>query len=263
MQYVDIGANLCSSAFREDLAQILKQAQLLDVMHILVTASHVEESHQAIQLCQKYPEQLAATAGVHPHQASQTRENFIEQLRGYATCTEVKAIGEMGLDFNRNYSPAIDQEAVFEAQLALAAEVGKPVFLHERDATERFQSLIKPWIDQLQGGVLHCFTGTAKSLDAYLDMGLYIGVTGWICDPKRGHTLRELVRKIPDDRLLIETDAPYLPPKTMTPTSKRNEPAFLPEVAKVVAQQRGQSLEQIARLSYINAQNLFNWPKVP
>lgn len=257
VSYFDIGANLCSPSFKDDLEAVLVRAQNAGVGEVLVTASDLDETMAAIALSQKYPDLLAATAGVHPHQAVKVTANYIDQLKTFSGYREVKAMGEMGLDFNRNYSPRADQEAVFASQLELAAQTGKPVFLHERDAGRRFREIFTPWRDQLFGGVLHCFTGTQEDLRAYLDLDLYIGITGWICDPKRGQSLRELVRLIPDKRLLIETDAPYLSPKTLTSAPKRNEPCYLPEVARIVAECRGQEQAHIAALTLLNARTLF------
>lgn len=257
MPYTDIGANLCSPKFARDLPEVVARAQQAGVSRMLVTASDLEESAQVLQLCQQYPDLLFATAGVHPHRASQVDADFIQQLE---TCLEapcIRACGEMGLDYNKNYSAPADQEAVFAAQLELAANKALPVFLHERDANKRFLGIFRPWRDALVGGVLHCFTGTADSLCAYLDLDLYIGITGWICDIERGHLLRQIVRNIPDDRLLIETDAPYLTPQTIEHPPNRNEPALLPEVARVIAKCRAQSVEHVANISHRNAAQLF------
>src|SRR5262249_4358658 len=145
----------------------------------------------------------------------------------------VRAVGECGLDFNRDFSPRPVQERWFAAQLALAAALDKPVFLHERDAHARFVAILKeaPPVR----GVVHCFTGTRAELDVYLEMGLHIGITGWICDERRGAGLAALVRHVPLDRLLVETDAPFLVPRDLRPRPAHNEPAFLPHIAQTVA----------------------------
>ena len=151
------------------------------------------------------------------------------------------AIGECGLDFNRNFSAHEQQEYAFDAQLALAAELQMPVFLHCRDAHERFVAVLKPRIARLPGAVVHCFTGTADELAECPDMGLSVGITGWVCDERRGMTLRELLPQIPADRLLLETDAPLLPRDMRPrPTSRRNEPCFLPHIVQQVALWRGE-----------------------
>jgi TatD DNase family protein len=169
----------------------------------------------------------------------------------------VVAIGECGLDFNRNYSPHPDQEKWFIAQIELALEVGKPLFLHSRDAHPRFSEILKKY--KPQRAVAHCFTGEKEELHSYLDLGLYIGITGWICDERRGAHLLELVREIPRDKLLLETDAPYLTPRDLHPQPKarRNEPAFLPHIARAVAKAAGRSFEQISLETTNNARALF------
>lgn len=235
----------------------MARAQQAGVSRVLVTASDLEESARVLQLCQRHPGMLFATAGVHPHRASQVAADFIEQLEVCLGAPSIRACGEMGLDYNKNYSAPADQEAVFAAQLELAASKALPVFLHERDASKRFLEILKPWRDALAGGVLHCFTGTADSLRAYLDLDLYVGITGWICDIERGRRLRQIVRNIPDDRLLIETDAPYLTPQTIEHPPNRNEPALLPEVARIIAECRTQSVEHVANISHRNAAQLF------
>lgn len=255
--YTDIGANLCNPAFSEDCTQVIERAKQANINRILVTSSDLEETKKALLLCRQHPKFLFASAGIHPHQAQAAPVDFIEQLKPYLAQPEFKAIGEIGLDYNRNYSPQQDQEAIFEAQLELALAAQLPLFLHERDAGQRFREIFRPYHQDIAGGVLHCFSGGKADLHQYLDLGLYIGITGWICDPKRGLDLQKIVKHIPDDRLLIETDAPFLPPKTLNPVPQRNEPAWLPEVARTIARCRQQTLALIAKLSHNNAEKLF------
>lgn len=173
---------------------------------------------------------------------------------------EVVAVGECGLDFNRNFSTPAEQETAFSAQLAIAAELGMPVFLHCRDAHDRFFALLEPWLDHLPGAVLHCFTGSRDELQACLDHGMFIGITGWVCDERRGLELRELLPMIPADRLLLETDAPYLLPRDMRPkpASRRNEPAFVPHILARVAEWRGEEAQWLEGVTDSNARQLFN-----
>ena len=172
----------------------------------------------------------------------------------------VRAAGEMGLDFNRDFSPRPDQEAAFEAQLALAVDARRPVFLHERDAHERFQPILKAFRDDLVGAVVHCFTGSKVALFDYLDLDCHIGITGWVCDERRGKELADLVHNIPDNRLLLETDAPYLLPRDLPeppPKKRRNEPSLLPWVGQRIATLRGQAVETVAEMTSANAKALF------
>jgi TatD DNase family protein len=255
MHLVDIGANLTHASFRADLGAVLERAREHGVGQIIVTGTSVAESRHAVELAQA--QGLYATAGVHPHHARDCDDSTIPALREIAAQSRVVALGECGLDFNRNYSPHPDQERWFEAQLELARELGKPVFLHSRDAHPRFAQVLKA--NDVGAGVAHCFTGEAAELRAYLDLGLHVGITGWICDERRGAHLLELVKEIPEDRLLVETDAPYLTPRDLHPPPKarRNEPAFLPHVLRAVARARGEAPEALAEATTRNARRLF------
>ena len=255
MQLVDIGANLTHASFREDLDAVLDRARRAGVGTIIVTGTSIEESRRAAELAAAHG--LYATAGVHPHHARDCDAGTIPALRAIAALPQVVALGECGLDYNRNYSPHPDQEKWFVAQLELAAEVGKPLFLHSRDAHPRFAQILRH--HRVGKAVAHCFTGEAAELHAYLELGLYVGITGWICDERRGGHLVELVKKIPQDRLLLETDAPYLTPRDLHPQPKarRNEPAFLPHIARAVARARGEPAEALAEAAARNATRFF------
>jgi len=161
---------------------------------------------------------------------------------------QVVAVGECGLDYFRDLSPREAQRATFAAQLEMAVEAGKPVFLHQRDAHADFVAILREFEGQLCGGVAHCFTGDAAQLEDYLALGLSIGITGWVCDERRGAHLREVVPRIPAERLMVETDAPYLLPRDLEPMpkSRRNEPKYLVHVARAVAAIRQESYETLA-----------------
>ena len=253
MQLVDIGANLTHASFQADLDEVIARARRAGVAQIVVTGTTVEESRRAISLARLHG--LSATAGVHPHHARECGPDTISQLRTLAK--DAVAIGECGLDFNRNYSPHPDQEKWFVAQLELGLELGKPLFLHSRDAHPRFAEILRH--HKVTTAVAHCFTGEREELEAYLDLGLYVGITGWICDERRGRHLLELVLEIPRERLLLETDAPYLTPRDMKPQPKarRNEPAFLPHILRTVARALGRPAEEVAAETTRNAQTLF------
>ena len=252
MRLVDIGANLTHSSFREDLDAVLARARQAGVETVIVTGTTVEESRHASALG------LPFTAGVHPHHARDCNEKAIEHLRSLANNPHCVAIGECGLDFNRNYSPHPDQEKCFIAQLELGLALNKPLFLHSRDAHPRFSQILQSM--RVEKAVAHCFTGERDELRAYVDLGLYVGITGWICDERRGKHLLELVREIPRDRLLLETDSPYLTPRDLKPQPKarRNEPAFLPHILKTVAGALGRPAEEVAAETTRNATQLFS-----
>ena len=259
MTLADIGANLTHSSFGEDLDAVLSRAREAGVDTIVVTGTSVEESRRAVALAEAHPQMLHATAGAHPHHARECNEETIPALRALASHPRVVALGECGLDFNRNYSPHPDQERWFEAQLELAIEIGKPLFLHSRDAHPRFAEILHARRDRLPRAVAHCFTGARDELRAYLDLGLHIGITGWICDERRGAHLLELVREIPGDRLLVETDSPYLTPRDLRPQprARRNEPAFLPHIVRTVARALNRPAEEVGDQTARNAREFF------
>lgn len=254
---IDIGANLTHASFQPDLQDVVARAQGAGVTP-MVTGTSVQESRHAIDIAERFG--LHCTAGIHPHHAKDVTEAQIAELRQLARHPKVLAVGECGLDFNRNYSPHPSQEKWFVSQIEVAQEVGKPLFLHSRDAHPRFAEILKE--ANIAKAVAHCFTGEKEELHAYIGLGLYIGITGWICDERRGKHLLELVRDIPADRLLLETDAPYLTPRDMKPQPKarRNEPAFLPHILKTVANALGRPAAEVAEQTTRNARTLFGLP---
>jgi len=263
---VDIGVNLSHNQFRKDLPSVMLDAARAGVGDCILTGTSEQVSEEVLQLCRthsgKSPCRLFCTAGIHPHDARQFTSESLDHLATLAKNAEVVAIGETGLDFNRDYSPRPDQEKVFQAQLQLGAELQLPLFMHERDAHERQLAIIKDFRDFISDGVIHCFTGNRKALFNYLDLGLYIGITGWICDERRGLELRQLVASIPLDRLLLETDAPYLLPGNLPvkPKNRRNEPAFLPRVLEMVALHRPEQAVDIAQATTASAYRFFRLP---
>lgn len=258
MQLIDIGANLTHQSFAHDFASVITTAKSVNIDHIIVTGTDLESSHAALALAQA-DNYFSCTAGFHPHVASSCGAAELEQIAELAARTELVAIGETGLDFNRNYSPQDTQCTVFEQHLQLAVALQKPLFLHQRDAHSAFIELLARYRDRIPGGVVHCFTDTAAALHDYLDLDMYIGITGWICDERRGKDLQELVARIPADRLLLETDAPYLLPRTLAPkpASRRNEPGHLREILRVVASYCDRTEEQLAMETTANARRLF------
>lgn len=257
---IDIGANLCDRSFAQDLHTVLAAAAENGVSQIIVTGTSELGSHEAADLAEQHPG-LFSTAGVHPHDAKQYAvgpDDTPLTLKNIAAQPHVVAIGETGLDFNRDFSPRDLQEKAFASQIEIAKALALPLFLHERDAFERFAGIVSE--HDYTNGVVHCFTGSEAALKHYLDLGFYIGITGWICDERRGTELQRLVRYIPDDRLLIETDAPYLLPRTIRPRpkSRRNEPKYLPMVVDTLAACREQTPSEIAAMSAANAKRLFS-----
>lgn len=226
----DIGVNLTSSQFDRDRDDVVARGFSAGLNGMLITGTNLHESEAAQQLTQRY-ERCWSTAGVHPHDSSSWTAEVAGAIRQLAQQPHVVAVGECGLDFNRNFSTPQEQEIAFSAQLAIAAELNMPVFLHCRDAHERFITLLKPWLPKLPGAVLHCFTGTRQELEACLANGLYIGITGWVCDERRD-----------------------LSPK---PASRRNEPENLPHILARIAQWRGDDLPTLSVITDQNVKAVF------
>ena len=260
--YIDIGINLTNKQFAGEYDEVIDRAISAGVEQILLTGTSVRSSKEALALAKEYPETLFATAGIHPHDAKTMNTESIKILAVLLKEKKVVAVGECGLDFDRDFSPRPVQESCFHAQLSLAEEVQKPLFLHERAAFDRFIAILKEH-SSLTEGVVHCFTGHLKEAKTYLEMGYYIGFTGAITDVRRFAALEEVVRYVPLDRMLIETDAPFMMPKNV-PTrqlsyhqQRRNEPAFLPYVAQTIAQYKGVTLKAVADKTRENAETLF------
>ncbi len=267
MQLIDIGVNLTHPSFANQHEAVLERAIAAGVCQMLLTGTSLDGSEQALQLCEQLDPQgqrLFATAGVHPHDASSWTAESQRILQDLLKHSRARAVGECGLDFNRDFSPRPMQEKALEQQLALAVELQLPVFLHERDATERLLAILREFRDQLPAAVVHCFTGEQRSLFSYIDLDLYIGITGWVCDERRGSHLHPLLREIPSQRLMLESDAPFLLPRNLRPKPKsgKNEPAFLPHLLNEVALHRSESHEQLALNTCANARRFFALPSI-
>lgn len=248
MQLIDIGANLTHESFRRDLGAVLERARMAGVEKMIVTGASRVGSEHALELAREHPGVLCATAGVHPHHAGDYGSETDALLRALAREPEVLAIGETGLDYFRDLSPRPAQRAAFEKQLAIAMDLQMPLFLHQRDAHDDFLALLKAARERVPAVVVHCFTDDRRALFDYLDLDCHVGITGWICDERRGVHLRELVCEIPANRLMLETDAPYLLPRDIRPqpSDRRNEPMYLAHICEAVARERGEDADVTA-----------------
>ena len=261
---IDIGVNLTNKRFDKDRTELILRAKNSGVEQLLITGTSVVESRQALTLCrdyqQQFPNVLHATAGVHPHDADGVSHDYLAQLTQLANQPQIKAIGECGLDFNRNFSAPTQQLKVFKEQINLAAQLNMPLFLHQRDAFDSWFSELKPFIGQIPAMVAHCFTGSQLELEQCIEADMYIGITGWVCDERRGKALQDVVNLIPLNRLLIETDAPFLTPRTIKPKPKssRNEPSYLPYIVEKIASITALDPSDIACQTSINARQVFN-----
>jgi TatD DNase family protein len=265
MELVDIGANLTHESFNADRDAVLARARAAGVAQMVVTGASREHSPKALALALAHPGLLFATAGVHPHHAVEYTEECDREMRALLLHPEVVAVGETGLDYFRDFSPRPAQRRAFERQLDIAADTGKPLFLHQRDAHDDFVAIMRGFEGRIGAAVVHCFTGGRRELFECLDRDWHIGITGWLCDERRGAHLRELVPSIPANRLMVETDAPYLLPRTLSPMPKdrRNEPAFLPHIVEELARDRREDVAVTAAATTATARSFFRLPAAP
>lgn len=263
MQLIDIGANLGHESFRPDFHSMLARAREHGVVQMMVTGADAAGSRIASAIAAQYPGFLYATAGVHPHWAVDYDDATDALLRELADQPIVKAVGETGLDYHRNISPPSAQVAAFNRQLQIAVDNGKPLFLHQRDAHDDFIISLDRVRSKVGPVVVHCFTGNREELIDYLDRDCHVGITGWICDERRGHHLKDIVGLIPENRLMIETDSPYLMPRDLVPkpSHRRNEPMYLAHICAAVAAARGESADHVAAITTRNARDFFGLPE--
>jgi TatD DNase family protein len=260
MRFIDIGINLMHSAFNRDREEVIQKAEASGVSPLIITGTGERSSREAVEYAAAFPRgRLYATVGVHPHEARFCGEQTIENLRGLALDYKAAAIGECGLDYNRDFSPRDVQRTWFIRQIELASELGLPLFLHERDAFADFSAILEGCGKAVPKKVVHCFTGRREELEQYLDLGCHIGITGWICDERRGAHLGELAREIPAGRLMIETDAPFLLPRDLAVNvrNRRNEPQYLPHIAGTIAQLQGKDIARLAAEAFANTKEFF------
>ena len=259
MQLFDSHCHLNDKAFEKDVMDVIKRAHAAGVTHMMVAGIDRKTSLFGVKLAEAV-KGIYASVGVHPHDASECSDAVINFLTDVAASEKVKAWGEIGLDFNRMYSPRLVQEKWMEKQLEAADKLDLPVIFHERDSKGRFLEMLKASGKPVRDGVVHCFSGSTKELYAYLDMGLYIGITGIITMTERGKSLNEQITHIPTERLLIETDAPYLTPKPENKSFKRNEPAFVKSVMMRIAEALKKDFEPLAAEVFENTRRVFRIP---
>ncbi|MBT2620986.1 TatD family hydrolase [Chryseobacterium sp. ISL-6] len=246
--YIDIGINLTNKQFNNEHDEIINRALDNGVEQMILTGTSVRGSKESAEIAGEYPEVLFSTAGIHPHDAKSFNGESMNELRKLLALSHVVSVGECGLDFDRDFSPRPIQEKCYQAQLELAIEINKPLFLHERSAFKRFNEITDGYLSHLPKAVVHCFTGTPEEAKAYLDKGFYLGFTGAISDERRFKHLEEVIRYVPLDRMMIETDAPFMLPKNISARNqnRRNEPAFLLYIAQTIAHLKKISIAEVA-----------------
>jgi TatD DNase family protein len=252
---VDTHAHLDFPQFRRDFDAVLKRAETAGIAAIVNAAADEKSSKRSIELSLKYP-WISASVGIHPHSAAKVAEGWLERLEKLASGETVLAVGEIGLDFYRNLSPRKEQEQVFREQLRMACRINKPVIIHSREANQETLQVFKEEnLPAASVGVMHCYAGNLEELEAFLDLGFYISIAGPVTYP-RSQQLRNLLKHIPSNRLLLETDAPYLPPQAYR--SKRNEPSYIRLTYERVALELNIDLDELSRQVYLNAIRLFS-----
>jgi TatD DNase family protein len=256
LKLFDSHCHLDDRSFVKDLDEVIMQAKQAGVEKIMVVGISQKSCRLALKLAENYP-QIYASVGIHPHDVKDCSKEVLESLKKLVENTKVKAWGETGLDFNRMFSPRALQEKWFVRQIEVAQELGLPLIFHERDSKGRFGEMLKKHLGSNAKGVVHCFSGNKKELFDYLSMGLYIGITGIITIESRGAELRKLVTEIPPDRLLIETDAPYLTPAPQKNKTRRNEPAFVSSVLLKIAEVRQEDPEELSLKIWKNTHRLY------
>lgn len=265
MRLIDTHAHLDSHKFDADRAAVLERAKATGVVGLVSVGADLPSSRRAVEIAAG-DEAIYATVGIHPHDAKTLDGEALASLRELAQRPEVVAVGEIGLDFYRDLSPRDVQRRAFRAQLGWAAKLGKPVVIHDRDAHDEVLEILADWArglgsGPLEGrvGVLHTFSGDVAMARRAIDLGFYISVSGPVTYKNAGQ-LPEVVRAVPLDRLLVETDCPYLAPHPYR--GKRNEPAHVQWVAKRIAELKNRSFEEVAAATTVNAQHLFGLPNM-
>jgi TatD DNase family protein len=262
MRLFDSHAHIDDMSFNEDFAQTMERACEAGVKAVMVVGINLGTVQKAMKLVEKHAN-LFTSVGVHPHDAKTCSDGVMSSLQALARHEKVKAWGETGLDFNRMHSPVDLQEKWFIRQIEAADETRLPMIFHERDSRGRLLEILKSMDNKKRQGVIHCFSGTREEMFQYLDLGYHIGITGIVTLQKRGEYLRELVPHIPQDRLLIETDAPYLTPAPMKNKTRRNEPAFVAAVLNKIAGIRNNDPHELAEAIWDNTLKLYNIPQLP
>ena len=257
MKLFDSHCHLDDRSFQKDFDAVLSRSKAAGVEKIMAVGITEKSSKQAVSIAEAH-ENIYASIGIHPHDAKDCTEEKLRLIHALAKSDKVRAWGEIGLDFNRMYSPRADQEKWLVTQLEIADDLGLPIIFHERDSTGRLLEILNAGANKERTGVVHCFSGDRNELEQYLDLGLNIGITGILTHKERGKLLRDLIQYIPQNRILIETDAPYLTPTPERNKFRRNEPAFVQSVLLKLAEVLDTDQESLAETIWDNTCRLFH-----
>jgi TatD DNase family protein len=256
----DIACNFSSDRFEKDLNKVIKRAKDNNVTKFLLVSASLKDAEKVNKIYQDNKDSCFLTIGAHPHHANEFNSSSPSEMKRLIDEYKPHSVGETGLDFFRNISSYEEQLFAFEEQIRIAIETNLPLFLHQRDAHDDFLKIISKYKNDISKAVVHCFTGTQKELDDYLEMEFSIGLTGWICDERRNIDLRKSLKNIPLDKLMIETDCPYLIPRNLNnkPKNNRNEPAYLPHIANEIALLINLDKDKLIDITYKNSINFFS-----
>ena len=258
-EIADIACNFTSDRFDNDLDEVIDRAIANHITKFGLICSRLRDKDKLLEIYNRYSKDMFFTIGVHPHHANEINEEYLKKLKEVINNNNPHAIGETGLDFFRNLSTYEEQIFAFEEQIKIAIDTNKPLFLHQRDSHDDFIKILRKYSSDINKSVVHCFTGTKEQLNDYLELDCYIGVTGWICDAKRNVELRKTIKNIPLERLMIETDCPYLIPKNLEekPKNNRNEPTYLNHIANEVATLMKKDINDIREKTYKTSLSFF------
>ena len=258
-EIADIACNFTSERFDKDLDEVINKAIDNKITKFGLICSRMSDVNKLLKIYEQYSKSMFYTIGVHPHHANEINDDYLKKLKDEITNNNPHAIGETGLDFFRNLSTYEEQIYAFEEQIKIAIDTDKPLFLHQRDSHDDFIKILKKYSSDISKAVVHCFTGTQEQLDDYLELDCYIGVTGWICDEKRNVKLRKTIKNIPLEKLMIETDCPYLIPKNLVekPKNNRNEPSNLNHIINEIAELMEIDIDILRKQTFVNTINYF------
>ena len=259
-QIADIACNFTSERFNKDLNEVINRAMTNKISKFGLICSRLGDLDKLLKIYNQYSNNMFFTIGVHPHHAGEINDEYLKKLKEIINKNQPHAIGETGLDFFRNLSTYEEQIYAFEEQIKIAIDTNKPLFLHQRDSHDDFIKILRKYSSDINKAVVHCFTGSQKQLDDYLELNCYIGVTGWICDEKRNVELRKTIKNIPLSKLMVETDCPYLIPKNLTnkPKNNRNEPNNLNHIVADIAVLINVDENILRKETFKNTKNFFN-----
>ena len=258
--FIDIACNFTHESFKDNLNEVITNAELEGVEKFVLLSASLADLELIKEILIYAPEKFFITAGIHPHHATEILDSNYDDLLDRLQSINPNAIGETGLDYFRNISPPDVQKKSFSMHVEIAKELSLPLYLHQRNAHDDFIRIIKEKRNNFPKFIVHCFTGTQKELDEYLELGAYIGLTGWICDANRNIDLRQSIKNIPIDRMMIETDCPYLIPRNLPNKPKKNinEPKYLPHIANEIADLIGVEIDELKLATRNNAINFFS-----